>query len=103
MADLIAALQRRVGGGADSALLGDLIADATAFAKGYTGLDELPEAVGPLLVGYAAAMYQRLGCEGETAHREGDVDAAFDTENASLLRALRRYRVARAGLTREAT
>ena len=101
MNDLKPALRRRVGDAPSDALLDDLIMDARSFAMGYTGLDELPDAIDPLLVGYAAATYRRIGAEGESAHQEGDVSMTFDMERRDMLQRLGRYRVARAGLKRE--
>lgn len=101
MSDRLPALRRRVGDEPTDELLNDLLLDAETFAKCYTGLEELPAQLEPLIVSYAAATYRRMGAEGETAHREGDIELRFDTDRNEALCQLRRYRVARAGLARE--
>lgn len=91
-------LRLRLGDGPDDALLTDLLTDAEMFILGYTGRGELPAALGGAQVDYAAATYRRMGAEGQSEHREGEVLLRFDTERAALLKRLAPYRLGRVGL-----
>jgi hypothetical protein len=79
------------------ALLEDLLADAQAFAMGYTGRDPLPEAAGAAVIELAATSFGRLGIEGQSAHSEGRISIRVDGLPEMLKAQLDSYRVAKVG------
>ncbi len=91
-------LRLRLGADPSDALLCDLLRDAELFILGYTGRSELPPALVGLQTEYAAATYRRMGAEGQSEHREGEVLLRFDTEKAALMKRLAPYRLGRVGL-----
>jgi hypothetical protein len=74
-----------------------LIADAQAFAVGYTGRDPLPEAAGGAIVELAAISFSRLGMEGQSEHGEGSVSIRLDGLPAMLKAWLDGIRIAKVG------
>lgn len=89
-------LKRRVPG-ADPALLQDMLDDAQAFILAYTGQAELPGNLLPAQLTIAAAKYNGLGLEGQSAHSEGGVSVSIDALPPALQAELNRYRLAKAG------
>ena len=79
------------------ALLEDLITDAEAFTRGYTGRETLPESAGTAIVELAAISYNRLGLEGETAHAEGSISIRVGGLPPLLKAQLDAIRVAKVG------
>lgn len=99
MAEVLDRLRRRlkIEGTEQDALLNDLIADAAAFAQGYTGRAVLPEAADAAITELAATSYGRLGMEGQSAHAEGSVSIRVDGLPAMLKALLDQMRVAKVG------
>jgi hypothetical protein len=78
-------------------LLSDLLADAEAFAQGYTGRSPLPEGGSCAVVELAVLQFNRLGIEGQTAHAEGSVSIRVDGLPPMLKAQLDQMRVAKVG------
>ena len=99
MAEGLDRLKRRlrIEGTEQDALLGDLIADAEAFAKGYTGREPLPDGAESAVTELAAISYGRLGMEGQAAHSEGSVSIRVDGLPAMLKAQLDQMRIAKVG------
>lgn len=92
----LAKLSRRIPG-ADPALLCDLLEGALSFILAYTGQGELPQGLLSAQVTLAAAKYNALGLEGQSAHAEGGVSVSIDSLPPALREELNRYRLAKAG------
>ena len=92
-------LKRRLSPTSDvnEGLLADLIDDAEAFVKGYTGRKTRPVDLDGVVVEIAAASYRQLGIEGESSHSEGGISSVIDTLPAARKAMLDRYRVAKVG------
>ncbi len=99
MAEVLDKLRRRLRleDTQQDALLEDLITDASAFAQGYTGRLSLPEEAAGVLVELAAASYNRLGMEGQSAHAEGSVSIHVDSLPAMIKAQLDSLRIAKVG------
>lgn len=99
MSEVLDKLKRRlrIGDTAQDALLEDLLADAAAFAEGYTGRSPLPEGAGAAIVELAAVGYNRLGAEGQEAHAEGSVSIRMEGLPSMLKAQLDSLRVAKVG------
>ncbi len=89
-------LKRRIPG-ADPALLTDMLEDAQAFILAYTGHASLPDGLLAAQVRIAAAHYNALGLEGQSAHNEGGISISFDSLPVDLQQELNRYRLAKVG------
>ena len=92
-------LERRLSlpSGDKAALLEDLLENAGLYIMGYTGRDRVPDALLGAQTELAAAAYDRLGMEGESAHGEGGVSVTVESLPASQRLLLNRYRVAKVG------
>ncbi len=92
-------LKRRLGitGTDKDALLNDLIADASAFVRSYTGRADVPVLLEAAVVWLAAADYNQLGLEGEKSHSEGAVSHTIDMFPPRLRQQLNMYRVGKVG------
>jgi hypothetical protein len=99
MAEYLDKLKRRlrIADTEQDALLEDLIADAQAFAMGYTGRDPLPETAGTAIVELAAISFGRLGIEGQSAHAEGRISIRVNGLPGMLKAQLDALRVAKVG------
>lgn len=80
-----------------SALLNDLLEDAEAFVRGYTGRKAVPEELEGTVVEIAAANYNLLGLEGVAGHGEGGVSMTVDLLPTRMKAQLDRYRIAKVG------
>jgi hypothetical protein len=74
-----------------------MLDDAESFILDYTGQAELPAALSSAQVRIAAAKYNGLGLEGQSAHSEGGVSVSIDALPPALQAELNRYRLAKAG------
>jgi len=90
-------LKRRIPGATNNALLQDMLDDAGAFILNHTGQLTIPTGLLPAQVTIAAAKYNRLGLEGQSAHSEGGVSIAIDMLPADLVDELGRYTQAKVG------
>ena len=88
-------LKRRIPDAADDALLVDLLEEAGAFVRAYTGRSALPDTFGDVQVRVAAILYNRMGMEGESAHGEGGVTRTAEALPEDLKRWLNSQRLAR--------
>lgn len=89
-------LKRRIPDAADDALLSDLLDAAEKQILAYTGRAALPAALQAAQLELAAALYNRMGMEGESAHSEGGVSRAAESLPESLRRQLNPFRLAKA-------
>ncbi len=89
-------LKRRIPG-ADSDLLQDMLDDAEAYILAYTGQPTLPDGLLSAQLRIAAARYNALGLEGQSAHSEGGVSVSVDQLPPDLQAELNRYRLAKVG------
>lgn len=92
---MLAKLKRRVPDAANDALLCDLLAEAGAFLRSYTGRDALPDDLNDAQVRIAAILYNRMGMEGESQHGEGGVSRTAEALPEDLRRWLNAWRRAR--------
>lgn len=90
-------LKRRLGTDDDAgdALFIDLLCDAENYVMGYTGRETVPECLNGTVIELAAAAYNRLGMQGESAHTEGDITISVDSLPQATRALLNRYRIAR--------
>ena len=95
---LLTKLQQLIEGSPGTALLGQLIDDAEAWALAYTGRTYIPDRLMLNTIGDLAVIaYNRLGTEGETSRTEGGERYDFETAPARVTSILNRYRLARVG------
>lgn len=92
---MLARLKRRVPDAKDEALLGDLLGEAGAFLRAYTGRNVLPAELEDAQVRIAAILYNRMGMEGEASHNEGGVSRTAEALPEDLRRWLNAWRLAR--------
>ena len=92
---MLARLKRRLPDAADETLLQDLLDDAGRFIRAYTGRDTVPEPLEGAQISLAAAMFNRMGMEGESSHSEGGVARTAEMLPEDLKRWLNGWRVAR--------
>ena len=78
------------------ALLQDLLDDAGRFIRAYTGRESVPEALEGAQLALAAAMFNRMGMEGETRHGEGSVERVAELLPEDVRRQINPYRLAKA-------
>ena len=97
MSAMLARLKRRVPDAQDDQLLSDLLDEASAFICAYTRRDALPDALEPAAVRLAAIAYNRLGMEGEAAHREGEVSHTAAALPEDMRRWLNGWRLSKPG------
>lgn len=92
-------LKRRLGitGTETDELLADLLEYAGLYIMGYTGRASVPDVLHGVQVELAAAAYNRLGTEGESARSEGGVSVTLDGLPEASRRLLNRCRVAKVG------
>ncbi|MEA5016125.1 MAG: phage head-tail connector protein [Candidatus Limiplasma sp.] len=96
---LLARLKRRLNltEAAKDNLLGDLLQDAQAYIKGYTGRTALPQALDGVIVELAAGSYNLLGLEGASSASMGGVSGTYEGLPKHLQKVLDMYRVAKVG------
>jgi len=92
---MLSKLKRRIPDAANDALLCDLLAEAGAFLRSYTGRDEVPADLTDAQVRIAAILYNRMGMEGESRHGEGEISRTADALPGDLRRWLNAWRRAR--------
>ena len=80
----------------DAALTDALLAQADGLIRGYLFRDTLPDGIDAARAMLALTLYNRMGAEGESSRKEGDVHAVFETLPESIRVTLRPYRLARA-------
>ena len=80
----------------DMRLLQDLLDDAGDLIRAYTRRDYVPGALEGAQVALAAAMFNRMGMEGETRHDEGGISRTAQAMPEDILCQLRPYRLAKA-------
>lgn len=99
MLELLARLKRRLNlaDGSKDSLLMDLLSDAAAYAKGYTGRATLPQALDGAVVELAAASYNLLGLEGASSASMGGVSGTYEGLPKHLQKVLDMYRIAKVG------
>ena len=74
------------------ALILELLRQGEALALSYTGRASLPPGLDSCLVRLAVALYNRLGQEGETSRKEGEIMVHMETmpeDIKAMLRPLR--------------
>ena len=84
----------------EDGLLAVLLAQAEATALAITGRTALPDGLAGAVLDLAVIRYNRRGLEGESERAEGGVTAKMDALPEDLRRQLRRYTLAKAGVTR---
>lgn len=95
MTELLPRLRARIRDEVDDELLMELLADAEALCLGYMGRDTLPEACESAVLRTAAALYNRMGMEGESSHSEGGVTIQAEAIPGDVAKMLAPYRLAR--------
>lgn len=97
MAISTATLRRRLGTDDDAGdeLFIDLLCDAERYVLAYTGRDAVPEALAGVVTELAAIAFNRLGTQGESAHKEGGVSVSMEGLPEQVKALLDRYRLAR--------
>lgn len=95
--EMIARLRRRleIGDQAQDELLCDMLADANALILSFTNRAEMPPALERAQCALAAALYNRLGMEGERSRSEGGVSMTVDTLPGDIVAQLLPYRLIR--------
>ncbi|HIS02860.1 MAG TPA: phage head-tail connector protein [Candidatus Pullichristensenella avicola] len=93
---MLTRLKRRLPDATDEALLQDLLDDAGRFIRAYTGRESVPEALEGAQLALAAAMFNRMGMEGETRHGEGSVERVAELLPEDVRRQINPYRLAKA-------
>ncbi|MBR1736369.1 MAG: phage head-tail connector protein [Firmicutes bacterium] len=61
----------------DEGIIEKLIDMSEAYIKLYCGLNEVSEEFESVIVQMSVILYNRLGAEGETSHKEGEITRAF--------------------------
>ena len=90
-------LKRRLGENDKDELLTDLLADAEALVKGYTGRKTLPALLNGVVVELASGAYHRMGIEGQSSHSEGGVSVSVEGLPTHLKGVLDMYRLGKVG------
>lgn len=86
-----------VQGEEQDALLLSLLEEAGAMICNLTWREQVPEQLKNAQVRLAAALFGRMGAEGETSRREGDVERVFEDLPGAVKREIMAYRMARTG------
>lgn len=86
-----------VRGEEQDALLLSLLEDAGAMICNLTWRERVPEQLKSAQVRLAAALFSRMGTEGEVSRREGDVERVFEDLPSALKKEILAYRMARTG------
>lgn len=96
--EMLARLKRRLEltGNERDELLFDLLADANALMLAFMNRETMPAALHPAQCALAAALYNRLGMEGESRRSEGNVSMTVETLPADITAQLLPYRLAKA-------
>ena len=87
-----------LGGGTppDAGLIDALLAQADGLIRGYLFRDAVPEGLDAARAMLALILYNRMGVEGESSRKEGDVNSIFETMPEAVRLTLRPWRMARA-------
>lgn len=94
--ELIGRLETRLQGMLnDDDLAEELLEDAQSMCLGYLNRETLPEACVSPMLRLAAALFNRLGMEGESNHSEGGIASTADMMPEDVKTALRPYRLAK--------
>ncbi len=80
----------------DAALIEELLRQGERLALSYTGRASLPSDMDSCLVRLAAVLFNRLGAEGESARREGEVSVRMETLPEDIRVMLRPFRLGKA-------
>ena len=80
----------------ETALILELLRQGEALALSFTGRASLPPGTEHCLVRLAAALYNRLGQEGETNRKEGEITVRMEMMPEDIKVMLRPWRLAKA-------
>lgn len=78
----------------DEALLMELLIQAEGMILCYTGLQDLPPQLESILLRLSLCLFRRLGMEGESERREGEILTRLEPLPQAFQTELKRYRVA---------
>ena len=92
---MIERLKRRIPDSTNEELLSELLDEAGAFIRAYTGRTQLPPGLESAQVRVAAVLYNRMGMEGESSHSEGGVSRTAEALPGDLRAWLNGWRLAR--------
>lgn len=80
----------------DEALLTELLRQGEALALSYTGRATLPPGMETAVTRLGVMLYNRLGMEGESSRREGEVDVTTEAMPEDIKVLLRPWRMGKA-------
>ena len=81
---------------AQEALLCEMLTQAGEMIMAYTRRDRMPQGLLGAQVRLAVVLYNRLGAEGETSRREGEVDITLEALPEDIKAMLRPHRLGKA-------
>lgn len=88
---------KKMTGESDEELLSLLLADATEEVLLYTRRKHVIPEFQKVIRELTIIAYNRLGAEGETARRQGEVSSSFDVEQQKIYNQLKPYRLCKCG------
>jgi hypothetical protein len=80
-------------------LIDALLAQADGLIRGYLCREALPAGLDATRAMLALTLFNRMGAEGESSRREGDINSTFETLPEAIRLTLRPYRLARAAFS----
>lgn len=80
----------------DAGLIDALLAQADGLIRGYLCREVVPEGLDAARAMLALVLFNRMGAEGESSRKEGDVNSVFEAMPEAVRLTLRPYRMARA-------
>ncbi len=80
----------------EETLIQELIRQGEALILSFTGRASLPPGADCALLRLAVVLYNRLGTEGETSRREGEVTVTMETMPEDIRAMLRPFRLGKA-------